>query len=151
MSTAPEEQQLLLTPVLMLFPCNFRATFEFWHTRRILPSQCSFFSMRWHNSWPSPLQVLWCHFGVFWAFSWLWSPQILPDEANICFVCYTNTQRGQCSKLLQPHVYTHTFIHKDCSQLTVCTAWLKMNASQWLLCSQHETARIKSLPRKLKV
>lgn len=69
MSTAPEEQQLLLTPVLMLFPCNFRATFEFWHTRRILPSQCSFFfhevTQQSAFTTAGSLMSLWCFLGLF--------------------------------------------------------------------------------------
>lgn len=137
MSTAPEEQQLLLTPVLMLFPCNFRATFEFWHTRRILPSQCSFFSMRWHNSRPSPLQVLWCHFGFLGLFMTLKPPN--PPRWSQHLLCLLQQHpkrtmfKAPAASCVHTYIYTqglltvnclHSLAQDECvSMVAVLSAW----------------------------
>lgn len=65
------------------------------------------------------------------CFQQVWSymtrkSNILTDESNICFICYTKEQREQCSKLLPwnklPYAYRHTLIY-GCSLLTL----LKIN------------------------
>lgn len=152
MSTAPEEQQLLLTPVLMLFPCNFKSYLWVlaYKTNSTFSVQLFFHEVTQQSAFTTAgsLMSLWCFLGLFMT---LKPPNPPRWSQHLLCLLHQHPKRtmfkAPAASCVHTYIYTQGLLTVNCLHSLALDECVSMVAvlSAWNSSYQISSQKVKSV------